>query len=283
MTTNTSSQALDDLVRATNLFREQYLHALTTLQDGLVARQPDTVESRGRNSVPVPESHGALTPPLRASTGLTENSLFTPYRRARAATFESTKERPSFSTEHPPYMDSPSGSHCASFPHNEDVPFLPLLPITATARAVEEYPLNVVRGHLNRDHWEDDQLLNYLHDTKFTPEMTSLLDEVMKRRSDIPTALSFRDFADYEREQYNQSTFEVYEIEHGCKLVKLNADGDGDDQLDVKYTGNGPCDSSADNVDAPTVWETVRTVNPSGQSVGRITYVLPSKVSRYQF
>jgi hypothetical protein len=158
-----------------------------------------------------------------------------------------------------------------------------LLPaaITATTRAVEDYPLNVVRGHLHRDHWEDDQLLNYLNDTKFTPEMTSLLDEVMKRRPDIPTALSFRDFADYEREQYSQSTFEVYEIKHGSSLVKLNADGDGDgdDLLDVKYTGNGPCDGSADNIDAPTVWETIRTVNPSGQSVGRITYVFPPKVS----
>ncbi|KAM0260971.1 hypothetical protein ACHAPA_009986 [Fusarium lateritium] len=275
MTSNTSSQALDDLVRATNLFREQYLHALASFQDGLVSRQTDTVESRARNSVSVPESHGALTPPLRASTGLTENSLSTTYRRARAATFESTKERPSFSAEHRPYMDSPNGSHCASFPHNEDVPFLPLLPATiiATTRAVEDYPLNTVRGHLHCDHWEDDQLLNYLHDTKFTPEMTSLLDEVMKRRPDIPTALSFRDFADYEREQYSQSTFEVYEIRHGSRLVKLNADGDGDDQLNVKYTGNGPCDSSADNVDAPTVWETIRTVNPTGQSVGRITIV----------
>lgn len=230
-----------------------------------------------------------LTPPVRASTGLTyttENSLSATHQRARAATFDSAGERPSLFAEHRSSIDSPSGSHCA-LQHNADVPFLPLLPaaVTATARAVEEYPLNIVRGHLHRELWKDHELLNYLKDTQFSAEMTCLLDEVMKRRSEIPTARSFRDFAGYEREQYSQSTFEVYEIKHGSSLVKLNADGDGDgdDQLDVKYTGNGPCDSPADSIDAPTVWETIQTVNPSGQSVGRITYVFPPKDHGFKF
>ncbi|KAF5656723.1 hypothetical protein FHETE_10830, partial [Fusarium heterosporum] len=276
MTTNTS-QALDDLVRATDLFREQYLRALITLQDDLVARRHDTAENHSR-SISVPESYGALTPLLRASTALmrsVETSPSTTNKRARAATFESTKERPSFSAETQPYTNSPSGSQYASFAHDEDIPFLRLLPATAPimTRAVEDYPLNMVRGHLHPYQLEDHQLLQYLHDTDFTPEMTSLLSEVMKRRSDIGTAVSFQDFANYEREQYNQSTFEVYEIGHGCDLVKLSSDGDGDDQPDAKYTGDGPCETSADNVDAPTVWETLRAVNPSGQSVGRITIV----------
>ncbi|KAG7421247.1 hypothetical protein ACKAV7_001194 [Fusarium commune] len=281
MTTNTSSQALDDLVRATDLFREQYLRALTNLQDGLVARRRDTTESHARSSISMPEPYGAFTPPLRASTGptfATEGSLSPIFRRGRAATLESTRERPSLSAEPQHFTGSPSGSHRVVFTQDEDVSFIPLplldnTTATTTTREVEDYHHNIVRDHLGQADWVDGELLQHLKTEDFTPEMASLLDDIMKRRSEIDIDVPFRDFAAYEREQYSQSTFEVYEVGHSCKLTKLSADGDGDGQSDVKYTGEGPYEIPADNVDAPTVWETIRVVNQSGTSTGRITIV----------
>ncbi|KAM0564481.1 hypothetical protein ACHAPJ_000695 [Fusarium lateritium] len=259
MNTNTSaSQALDDLVRAADLYHEQYLRTLRSLQDGLISRRRDTVESHARGNEPY------FTPPLRASTGPT-------FARARASTLESTRERPLLSA---PLTGSPSGSHRAVY-QDDDLPFIPLLDSTpgAIVHRVEEYPLNIVRTHLDHVHLPDHRLLQHLRDAEFPPEMASHMDEVMKRRSEIDTAMPFRDFAAYEREQYNQSTFEVYEIGQDCRPVKLSADGDGDEQSEVKYTGDGPFETSADNVDAPTVWDTIRLVNPDGQSNGRITIV----------
>jgi hypothetical protein len=282
MTTNTSSQALDDLVRATDLFREQYLRALTNLQDGLIAHRRDTAESHARSSISMPEPYGAFTPPLRASTGptfATEGSLSPIFRRGRAATLDSTKETPFLSAEPQHFTGSPSGSHRVVFTQDEDVSFIPLLDnttATTTTRKVEDYPHNVVRNHLDQADLSDGQLLQHLNSEDFTPEMSSLLDDIMKRRSEIDIDVPFRVLAAYEREQYSQSTFEVYEVGHNCKLTKLSADGDGDGQSDVKYTGEGPYEISADNVDAPTIWETIRVVNQSGTSVGRITYVFHS-------
>ncbi|EWG36981.1 hypothetical protein FVEG_00806 [Fusarium verticillioides 7600] len=281
MTTNTSSQALDDLVRATDNFREQYLRALTTLQDGLVAHRRDTAESHARSSISMPEPYGPFTPPLRASTGPTfasEASLSPIFRRGRAATLESTKERPSLSAEPQHFTGSPSGSHRVVFAQDEDVSFIPLplldnTTATTTTREVEDYPHNIVRDHLGQADWADSQLLQHLKVEDFTPEMAPFLDDIMKRRSEIDIDVPFREFAAYEREQYSQSTFEVYEVGHNCKLTKLSADGDGDAQSDVKYTGEGPYEIPADNVDAPTVWETIRVVNRIGTSTGRITIV----------
>ncbi|KAF4453516.1 hypothetical protein F53441_3829 [Fusarium austroafricanum] len=271
MTTNTNnntpSQAPDELVRALDLFREQWLREVANSQN---ARRRDTAESHAR------ESCGAFTPPLRASTGptfATDTALSPIFRRARAATFESTKERPSFS-EPRPFTGSPS-SHLGVFTHDEDVAFIPLLDnttATTTTREVEDYPHNVVRSHLDQAQWHDHHLLHHLRNTEFSPEMTLLLDEVMKRRSEPDTTVNFRQFAEYEREQYNQSTFEVYEIGHDCKLAKLSADEDKDEQADIKEGPYEP-ETSAGNVDAPTVWDTIRSVNPDGQSAGRITIV----------
>ncbi|KAF5022121.1 hypothetical protein F66182_5824 [Fusarium sp. NRRL 66182] len=264
-----SAQALDDLVRAADLHHEQYLRTLRSIQDVVVSRRRDTVESHSRNSVSVPDG---FTPPLGASAGpvfATESSLSPPSRRPRASTFESAKERPSFLAEPRPLAGSPSGSHCAIFTQDDDVSFIPLLDSTAaaTTREVEDYSLNVVRDRLESVRFPDHQLLQHLRNTEFEPEMASLLDEVYKRRQDIDTAASFSDFAAYERDRYNQSTFEVYEIGQDGGLVKLSADGDAEDQPDVKYTGDGPYENSADNVDAPTVWETIKDVNPSGHIV----------------
>ncbi|KAF5000776.1 hypothetical protein FDECE_11131 [Fusarium decemcellulare] len=261
--------ALDDLVRAADLYHDQYIRTLRSLQDGLAHRRRETLDS-----------HGAFTPPLRASSGpifATDTNTLSPlHRRPRASTFESTKERPSFTGDVRPFTSSPSGSHRAVFTQDDDVSFIPLLDssgTTTTTREVEEYPHNMVRSPLEQMQLSDDKLLQHLRDTEFPPEMASLLEEVFKRYPDIDLSMSFREFAAYEREGYNQSTFEVYEVGRDCRLTKLSADGDAEEQSDVKYTGAGPYESPTDNVDAPTVWETIRDVNLGGEAVGRITIV----------
>lgn len=270
MTTATPAQptpqALDDFVRAADLFHDQYVRTLRGLQDSLAPRRRETVE-------------GAFTPPLRADSGpifATDSARLSPlHRRPRASTFESTRERPSFTAESRPFTSSPSGSHRAVYTQDDDVNFIPLLDSTGTAatREVEDYALNVVRSPLKQMHLSDDVLLRYLRDTDFTPEMASLLEEAIKRRADINLSAPFRDFAAYERECYNQCTFEVYEVCRNLEMKKLSADSDSEDPSDVKDNCTELEESPADGVDAPTVWDTIRDVNMNSESVGRITYV----------
>ncbi|KAJ4169491.1 hypothetical protein NW754_016520 [Fusarium falciforme] len=270
MTTATPAQptpqALDDFVRAADLFHDQYVRTLRGLQDSLAPRRRETVE-------------GAFTPPLRADSGpifATDSARLSPlHRRPRASTFESTRERPSFTAESRPFTSSPSGSHRAVYTQDDDVNFIPLLDSTGTAttREVEDYALNVVRSPLKQMHLSDDALLRYLRDTDFTPEMASLLDEAIKRRADINLSAPFRDFAAYERECYNQCTFEVYEVCRNLEMKKLSADSDSEDPSDVKDNCTEQDESPTDGVDVPTVWDTIRDVNMNSESVGRITIV----------
>ncbi|UPK97972.1 hypothetical protein LCI18_008907 [Fusarium solani-melongenae] len=270
MTTATPAQptpqALDDFVRAADLFHDQYVRTLRGLQDSLAPRRRETVE-------------GAFTPPLRADSGpifATDSARLSPlHRRPRASTFESTRERPSFTAESRPFTSSPSGSHRAVYTQDDDVNFIPLLDSTGTAttREVEDYALNVVRSPLKHMHLPDDVLLHYLRDTDFAPEMASLLDEAIKRRADINLSAPFRDFAAYERECYNQCTFEVYEVCRNLEMKKLSADSDSEDPSDVKDNCTEQDESPTDGVDAPTVWDTIRDVNMNSESVGRITIV----------
>ncbi|KAM5355686.1 hypothetical protein ACJ41O_002332 [Fusarium nematophilum] len=278
--TQTPAPALDDLIRATELYHDQYIRTLRSLQDGFPARHREPIEAHHRSSLLVPEPFSTYTPPFRASiipTFVTESSSPYPlHRRPRASTLESTQERPSFTSEPRPLTASPSGTHRGVFTQDDDVNFIPLLDMTATtatARDVEEYVLNMVRNPLDRLQLSDDALLRHLRDSDFPPEMASLLDEVIKRRPDMDMAVPFRDFAAYEREGYNSSTFEVYEVRRDCTLLKLSADNDAEDQPEIKYTVAGMYETSADIVDAPTVWETIRDVNLNGQAFGRITIV----------
>ncbi|KAI8691250.1 hypothetical protein LRP88_08529 [Fusarium phalaenopsidis] len=264
--TQPTPQALDDFVRAADLFHDQYVRTLRGLQDSLAPRRRETVE-------------GAFTPPLRADSGpifATDSARLSPlHRRPRASTFESTRERPSFTAESRPFTSSPSGSHRAVYTQDDDVNFIPLLDSTgaATTREVEDYALNVVRSPLKQMHLSDDVLLRYLRDTDFAPEMASLLDEAIKRRADINLSAPFRDFAAYERECYNQCTFEVYEVCRNLEMKKLSADSDSEDPSDVKDNCTEQEESPTDGVDAPTVWDTIRDVNMNSESVGRITIV----------
>lgn len=256
--TQTLAQSLDDLVRATDLYHEQHSRTLRVLQDGLNLRRRDTI--------------GAFTPPLRPISGPTFSSESTStsplLRRPRAGTLESNLESPLLAS-------SPSGNTCPVFTHDDDVNYIPLLDShftsTSTSRRIEEYSSNIVKNSLTTVTFSDEDLLRHLYSTEFSDEVATLFQEAIKHRPDMDFAVPFHDFAAYEREGHNSSTFEVYEVGRDCSLFKLSIDPDIEEEPNIKYTGGGTHETSADAVDASTVWETIRSVNSGGQSVGRIT------------
>ncbi|KAH8735193.1 hypothetical protein BGZ61DRAFT_279721, partial [Ilyonectria robusta] len=269
---------LDDLIRAAEAQHEHHVRTLRSLQDGMTMRR---IDSQPRSIITIPEP---FTPPLRALTfasdaGHAASISVPPRRRTRASTLETTAERPAMTPEIRPLTNSPGGGHSAVFHPDDDVNFIPLLDPTSASipshgRYLEDETFIPIRRPLTPMHFPDDELLRHLRDTDFTPEMARLLEDAIKRRGDIDLAMTFRDFAAYEREGYVQSTFEVYEVGRDSMPVKLSADVDIDldGPLEVKYTGDGPYEN-APIVDAPTVWEAIGDVNPDAQSVGRITIV----------
>ncbi|KAH6900206.1 cora-like Mg2+ transporter protein-domain-containing protein [Thelonectria olida] len=273
-------QSIDDLIRVAEAHHEQYIRILHTLQDSLAPRRAD---NKPRSIITIPEP---FTPPLRAlsvptfgsDAGNVSATAIFARRRPRASTLETTAERPSSLTpELRPLMGSPR-SHTTNL-NDDDVSFIPLLDETSVmstcGRPVEDETVIPVRYPLEPMCWTDDMLMSHLGNTDFTPEMDKLLEDVVKRRGDMDHAVSFRDFASYEREGYVQSTFEVYEVGTDTMPIKLSedADVDLDGPTEVKYAGSGPYENPPIIVDAPTVWEAIRHVNPDGQSVGRITIV----------
>ncbi|KAH7156841.1 cora-like Mg2+ transporter protein-domain-containing protein [Dactylonectria macrodidyma] len=286
MAAPTSTQPnLDDLIRAAEVQHEHHVRTLRSLHEGMTMRR---IDSQPRSIITIPEP---FTPPLRALSVPTFASDNTTHaaplgtslrRRARAATLETTAERPALTPEVRPVTlsGSPAGSHIAVFSsHDDDVSFIPLLDSTSApppsnhGRCSDDF--TPIRRPLVPMHFPDDQLLRHLRDTDFTPEMARLLEDALRRRGDIDLSMSFRDFAAYEREGYSQATFEVYEVGRDALPVKLSADieMDMDGPTEVKYTGDGPYENPLIIVDAPTVWEAIGDVNPDAQSVGRITIV----------
>lgn len=277
MTTPTPTpQAIDDLIRVAEVHHEQYIRTLRALHDGLAVKR---VDCKPRSIVTIPEP---FTPPLRALSvptfGSEVGNSFA-RRRPRASTLETTAERPtSLTPDLRPLTASPGSNSHHIVISDDDVPFIPLLDETSALglrRRQEDDTVIPIQRPLVRMYWTDDMLMNHLANTDFTPEMEKLLEDVVKRRRDMDHAMSFRDFASYEREGYIQSSFEVYEVGADTVPVKLSEDVDVDldGPTEVKYAGDGPYENPPIIVDAPTVWEGIRHVNPDTRSVGRITYV----------
>ncbi|CAF3576032.1 unnamed protein product [Fusarium graminearum] len=274
----TPIEASDKLIRAPEPVYQKHQHPLANHGGGSASHRIDAVESPVQNSISN-ESPGTIEVPLRACDDPTfaiESRPLSPLgKRPRADTFESVDARRSLSLQSWPLMGSSSDSPHVGFPQDDQYGhFVPLLDIT-TAKKAEDYSRNKVQSHLAPESWSDKQLFQHLRGTDFSSEMTVLLDEMIKRRPEIPDEndrnAAFRDFAAYEKEQYSQSTFEVYEVGHNCIPVKLSTDGNGDEPS--SDTSDGQLENSADSVDAPTVWETIRSVNTNKHSVGRITIV----------
>ena len=273
------AQNIDELIKAAQLHHDQYMRTLTSLaslQDVSVPlRRRERSDSRATGPEP-------FTPPLRALSGPTFITDGHPgelplLRRARRSTLD-IQDRPSFTQEPRGFSTSVTPNpNEGAFAHDEDLNFIPLLELPGTInRHTQELP-GAAHIALTQEHFTDQQLFHHLKDTStnFPDALKSLLDDVLKRRDEIDMAVPFRDFAAYERGDYHvTSTFEVYEVGRNAVAKKLTADMDV--QTDLKYTGDAPFDGMDAIVDAPTVWDAIRDVNPENQSVGRITLVKPS-------
>jgi hypothetical protein len=260
---------VDELVRAAEHHHEQYVRTLRSIQNVVGQHRRERADSR----TTVAE---AMTPPLRA---LSLATFVSPESRPRAYTLETAAERPSFCPS-PRRTARSTISQESDFIPDEELAFIPLLDPSSSggSRPVEE-PVPVVadvtsraKKPLLKSSFTDDALMHHLRDTAFDGPMVTVLDEVVRRRPDIDFAVPFRDFASFERESYVSTTFEVYEVATDASAKKMTLDVEV--PAYIKYNGDGAPYETVDGiVDAPTVWEAIREVNPDNHAVGRITYV----------
>ncbi len=280
------AQRVQELLRTVETRHEEYLRSLKSLYENVppplpvtsaAAATPPRIAAPANKAASIAE---VPSPPLRALT-FASDILPLRARTRRSSTLEAP-ERPSLLPPSPrplllPVTPTP-GSH-GDF--DEDISFIPLLdlshagssgsatttkpPVASSARSAKTLP--PVR-------FSDDAFLAYLRDATFTEEMAAVLEEMLRRRHEIDAAGSVREFAAYERESYVSSTFEAYEIGEDGAATRMSVEASADGSPDYFAKGGADGDGAADGViDAPIVWDALKTVNASGDAVGRITYV----------
>jgi hypothetical protein len=267
--TTPDQQNIQDLIKALEHSHEQYIRNLRNLHAGLNTqpRPRERADSRAITTF-VP------SPPLRAQTYASERSLAIPQRPRRDTA--DTQERSQYSPSPRPFAITANPNDSEFAVQDDEFAFIPLLdmrpePAAGPRRTPASISEPRTSNTLTQLRFSDDELLRYLRDTNFTDEMSEVLEETIRRRHEIDTALSFRDFASFERESYLSSTFEVYEVSKDSLTTKMSIDIDA--QGIIKYAGDSPFDAATDGiVDAPIVWDAIKNVNPSGESVGRVTY-----------
>ena len=283
------ARRMQELLKAVEARHEEYLRSLRQLYESAppasavpprIAAPPCTTTAKAASIASVP------SPPLRA---LTFASDILPIRgRTRRSSTLEAPERPLFLPPSPrPLLPAtPIPGHGL---FDEDISFIPLLDLShagsstagaaTTATTTNKPPIASARTDktLPPVRFSDDAFLAFLRDATFTEEMAAVLDEMLRRRHEIDSAGSVREFAAYERERYVSSTFEAYEIDEDGAATKMSVDAAAaaDDDL-AKGPADGDGGAADDGViDAPIVWDALKTVNASGDAVGRITYVFP--------
>ncbi len=212
-----------------------------------------------------------------------------------------------------PNADPRQHHHDFSIIPDEDITWIPLLDATSSSasaggRPVPPAPSSIVtnepdvilvpRGHqrhrLTPMTFSDDMLMRHLRDPCLVGDgsgssgsgddlaeapLAKILEEATRRRGEMSNpAMSFREFAAYERESYVNPTFEVYDVMEDSSAVRVSVDmdaaGGAGSTMGARYGGDGvPYETSDGIVDASTVWEAIKDVNLDGDAVGRITYV----------
>ncbi|RFU79175.1 gtpase-activator for ras-like gtpase containing [Trichoderma arundinaceum] len=265
--------SLEDLVRSVEHHHELYLRSLHSFHEVLSIQRREIADSR--NAI-----QGLATPPLRALTFASDaNSILLP--RLRRDTPD-THERPSYypSPKFLPLTPNLNQGTSGYVIPDEEIPFIPLLdqssshishhtPVdgTGTTAASSSHVHRVITPMS----FSDDMLLKHLRDSEFCDEFSSLLDDKDEPLGpwEIDSQQSFHEIAAVERERFVSSTFEVYEVGDDSRAVKTNVDIDV--QGFVKYVGDESLECPDSIIDAPTVWEAIKDINPSGKAVGRIT------------
>lgn len=302
-----SQTSLEDLFRAVEQQQENYLRSLRTLHENLALQQQqlpqqaqnqqqqqtqplsDAVRRRNRADSRITVHDASFTPPLRALSGPTfAFSTDTSGAHQLSQTLPLPARRSTLDAPSPrPFIPSTPLSG-AILPHDEDLSFIPLLDQTTaypqqqrlpqasspqlTQEAVELMPRTTVP--LIPMSFSDDMLLQHLRDADFGEAMDKQLEELReKRRNELETALSFRDFAMYERDGYMAATFEMYDVAADASVRKTSVDVDA--HVAKYYTGDGLFENPDGIVDAPLVWDGIKETNLDGSSVGRITSVKP--------
>ncbi|KAL3951885.1 hypothetical protein ACCO45_013602 [Purpureocillium lilacinum] len=212
-----------------------------------------------------------------------------------------------------PNADPRQHHHDFSIIPDEDITWIPLLDATSSSasaggRPVPPAPSSIVtnepdvilvpRGHqrhrLTPMTFSDDMLMRHLRDPCLVGDgsgssgsgddlaeapLAKILEEATRRRGEMSNpAMSFREFAAYERESYVNPTFEVYDVMEDSSAVRVSVDmdaaGGAGSTMGARYGGDGvPYETSDGIVDASTVWEAIKDVNLDGDAVGRITIV----------
>lgn len=270
--TTPDQQGIQDLIKALEQHHEQYIRSLRNLHAGLNA-QPRLRE--GSDSRPRAASAAfAPSPPLRGQTIASERSIALP-QRVRRDTLD-TQDRSTYCPSPRAFATTPNPNDSEFAVQDDEFAFIPLLdmqkePTASPKRTPGSIAESRAVSTLQPMSFSDDELLRFLRDTTFTDEMAVVMEETLRRRHEIDLAVSFGDFASFERESYLSSTFEVYEVSKDAVLTKKSIDVDA--QGIIKFAGGTPHDIAADGIiDAPIVWDAIKTVNPTGDSVGRITY-----------
>lgn len=297
-----SQTSLDDLFRTVEQQQHNYLQSLRALHENLAVQQAqqtppqqqqtqhqvEIVRRRPRADSRITVQDASFTPPLRALSGPTftfstdaggaQHLTQTLPLPARRSTLEAPSPRP--------FILPGTPTHRATLAADEDLSFIPLLDQTSSPVQQRQYqppsPLLTQEAIQTTPHtvtplvpmrFSDDMLLQHLRDADFGEALTKELAEVHeKRKTELDTALSFRDFASYEREKYPSATFEMYDVAADASATKTSVDVDVAQPVKY-YAGDGLFEHSDDIVDAPLVWESIKEVNLDGDAVGRITYV----------
>lgn len=294
---NADNQRIQDLLKTVEQRHEDYLRSLrslyetTTTTSSAPAGPPPRVTSAPSITTRAPDSRTTSiaevpSPPLRALTFASD--VLPLYQRPRRATLDAP-ERPAIlpSPSPRPLLPVTPNPGAAAVDFDDDISFIPLLDLrrdrsnvsstagagTTAATTAKRAPGSVdTRKFLAPARFTDDMFLGYLRDAVFTEEMAAVLEEALRRRHEIDGAASLREFAAFERESYISSTFEAYEVGEDGAAARMSVDADVGDVL--KYTGDmGPVEEADGVIDAPVVWDALKSVNASGDAVGRITYV----------
>lgn len=300
-----SHTSLEELLQAVEQQQANYLRSLRALHESLALQQqqlplqaaaqqqyqaahttqPEASRRRPRADSRITVQDAPYTPPLRAMSGPTftfstdsggvqhaSQALPLPARRS---TLDAPSPRP-----FAPSSPVPG----ALLPPDEELSFIPLLDQSTppqqraqqTQASSSPQLTQAASSPIPRTHvpllpmrFTDDMLLQHLRDGKFGAALGKQLEDIReKRKADLDTALSFRDFAAYERELFPSATFEVYDVAADASAKKVSIDVDAA----VKYYGGDGLFENPDSiVDAALVWDGIKEVNLDGSSVGRIT------------
>ncbi|KAL2210872.1 hypothetical protein CC79DRAFT_1331269 [Sarocladium strictum] len=295
-----SQTSLADLFRAVEQQQESYLQSLRALHENIALQQQQTpaqqhpqphvvepVRRRPRADSRITVQDASFTPPLRALSGPTfvfssdatgvnplSQTLPLPLRRS---TLEAPSPRP--------FLPSTPLTG-AAIAHDDDLNFIPLLdqtynsprqqrqqhlPSPQLAPTIVELMPRTTKPLVPMS-FTDHMLLEHLRHADFGDSLSKQLEDVRdKRKPELDVALSFRDFAMYEREGYMAATFEVYDVAADASVRKMSVDVDA--HAAKYYAGDGLFENPDGIVDAPLVWEGIKDVNLDGSSVGRITIV----------